>query len=73
MSMMTDLLQKLGLIGIIGPSIAWLESKIMLVNRIPSLVSARQWYSPSSALEFQTVHIAHQAINESYAKLPVAR
>ena len=73
MSMMTDLFQKLGLIEMIGARITWLESKLMLVHRMPSLGSGRHWHSESNAREFQRTHLAHQAINEFYAKLPVVR
>lgn len=73
MSVMTDLLQRFGLTGAIGTTIARLESVLILVHRIPTMGGARYWHSQSGAREFQNMDLARKAINESYSRLPVAR
>jgi hypothetical protein len=76
MSIVTNVLEKLGAIGAIKPRIVLLESGLtgMLVGitRV-HIVAEKAWHSQANAQDFQRRELARRTFNESMAKIPAAR
>jgi hypothetical protein len=76
MSIVTNVLARLGLLRAIRPKISALAPKLGAPPSwisLPSFLRARAWSSPTSAREFHRQELARRTINEFQGRLPVAR